>query len=308
MIDTLLLTLEKIFVLFVFMFVGYFISRKGLVPKESTKTLSYIGTNVFFPAYLIKNLSANFTKEKLSTDLPLFLWGIVFLAAVLVAALLLSRLFKKSKIHQNTLIYIFAFSNYGYFGYPVMEKVFGEGFVSKTIVFAITSTIAIASLGYFLLMGKGKSVIKTLLSPTIIAIFIGGALGLSGIKLPSFCQDLLSTAGNCMSPVSMLLTGFVLGRFSLKQMFNSPCAYLVSGIRLALMPALAIAVLLLAGVRGYLLAIPVIVCAMPVGMNTVLFTEAGGRDSSEGARICFISYVMGIITIPIVFAAVSMMM
>lgn len=308
MIDTLLLTLEKIFVLFVFLFVGYFLARKGLVPKESTKTLSYIGTNVFFPAYLIDNLSVNFTKEKLSSDLSLFLWGIVFLVAVLVVAFLLAKLLKKGEMPQNTLIYIFAFSNYGYFGYPVMEKVFGEEFVSKTIVFALVSTIAIASLGYFLLMGKGNSVIKTLLSPTIIAIFIGGALGLSGLKLPDVCTDVFATAGSCMSPISMLLTGFVLGKFSLKQLFNSPRAYFVSGIRLALMPLLAIAVLLLIGVKGYLFAIPVILCAMPVGMNTVLFTEAGGRDSSEGARICFISYVMGIITIPVIFAVASLMM
>jgi predicted permease len=293
-----------------FIFVGYVLARKSLVPKESAKTLSYIGTNVFFPAYLINNLAVNFTVEKLSGDITLFLWGIVFLVSVLVVAVLLAKALKNKEMPQNTLIYIFAFSNYGYFGYPVMEKVFGSEFVAKTIVFALTSTIAISSLGYFLLMGKGNGVLKTLLSPTIIAILIGGTLGLTGlgVKMPSFVSDLFSVASDCMSPISMLLTGIVLGKFSVGQLFKSPRAYLISSVRLVLMPAITIGVLMLLGAKGLLFAIPVIITAMPVGMNTVLFTEAGGRDSSEGARICFISYIMGIITIPVAFALAGALM
>ena len=181
MIDTLLLTLSKIGVLFAFILVGFVLRRKELIPATSGKTLSYIGTNVFFAAYLVNNLSANCTMAKISENLPLVLWGMVFLAGVLAVAFVLAIVLKKTQIVKNTLIYIFAFSNFGYFGYPVMEKVFGAEFVAKTIMFAIPSTIAIASLGYFLLMGKGQSFVKSILSPSIIAIFVGVGIGLSGI-------------------------------------------------------------------------------------------------------------------------------
>lgn len=308
MTDTFLLTLSKIGVLFAFILVGYIFRKKEIIPEKSAKTLSSLGANVFFPAYLINNLSQNFTKEKLSNDLPLFLWGIVFLISVLLIGLLLAIVLKKTNVPKNTLIYIFAFSNYGYFGYPVMEKVFGDNFVAKTIVFAISSTVAIASLGYFLLMGKGKNIFKTLLSPTIIAIIIGIVMGISGIKMPEPIKDCLSTAGSCMSPVSMILTGFVLGKFTLKELFKSPVSYIVSALRLIFMPALFACVLYLLGVKGMLFAIPVIIAAMPVGMNTVMFAEAGGKDSSQSARICFISYIMGLVTIPIAFAAVNLLM
>ncbi len=306
--DTFLLTLSKIGVLFTFVLVGYIFRTKGIIPEKSAKTLSSLGTNVFFPAYLINNLSKNFTLEKLLSDLPLFLWGIAFLISVLLIGFVLALILKKTNIPKNTLIYIFAFSNYGYFGYPVMEQVFGENFVAKTIVFTIPSTVAIASLGYFLLMGKGKSAVKSLISPTIIAIVIGVAIGLSGIKMPRPIIDCLSTAGSCMSPISMILSGFVLGKFTLKELFKSPISYIVSALRLIFMPALFIIVLYILGIKEMLFAIPVIITAMPVGMNTVMFAEAGGKDSSESARICFISYIMGAITIPVVFAIVNMLM
>lgn len=307
MIDTLSLTLSKIGVLLAFIVIGFLLRRKNFIPENSGKTLSFIGTNVFFPAYLIKNLSANCTKEKITQDIYLVLWGMVFLLSVLLIAYVLSVILKKTKIVKNTLIYMFAFSNYGYFGYPVMEKVFGAEFVAKTIMFAIPSTIAIASLGYFLLMGRGKSLLKSLLSPTIIAIIIGVAIGLTGINLPNPVSDGLSSLSSCMSPISMILTGFVLGKFSLSELFKDGASYIISGVRLIFMPLIFACALYLLGARGILFQIPVIITAMPVGMNTVMFAEAGGNDSSKSARICFISYITGAITIPFAFLIASLM-
>ena len=234
-----------------------------------------------------------------------FCGGLVFLGGCLLTAFLLSLFFRTDKLPRNTLVYIFAFSNYGYFGYPVMEAVFGSEFVAKTILFAVPSSIAIASVGYYLLLGKGVSLKKTLLSPTVIAIVLGCAVGLSGLKLPKAVTDILKTASNCMSPVSMLLTGVVLGKFTVGSLFKSPFAYLVSAVRLLAVPLIFGGVLLLFRVRGLLLAIPVILTAMPVGMNTVMFPESAGVDSSENARICFASYLMGLLTIPLAFAFAS---
>ena len=321
MIDTLFLTLQKIFMLCTFILIGYFLARKNILPKESAKTLSYLGTNIIYPAYLIKNLSASFTKENLTENLPFFFWGCVFLVCVLAVGFLLASLFKKSSIPRNTFVYIFAFANYGYFGYPVIEGVLGEEFLAKTMVFAIPLSIAIGSIGYFLLMGKGKNIKSIILSPSVIAIFIGCVLGMLGISFPyksteigiystvmSFLSDTVSTAGNSMSFVTMLLTGFVLGKFSLKDLFKSPLAYVVALVRLAAISVICAGLLYFLGVRGMLFAIPVIICGMPVGMNTVLFAEAAGKDASESARICFVSNILGVITIPLIFSAVTLIM
>lgn len=246
------------------------------------------------------------------------MWGLVFLSGVLLAGLVCALCFKKSKIDRNTLHYIFAFSNYGFFGYPVIEGVFGQEVLAKTIIFAIPCSIAINSIGYYLLMGKGKSFRQIILSPNILSVGIGCAIGLLGFGIPfkseeitltstllGFISDSISTAGACMSAITMLLTGLVLGSFPLKELFKSPLAYLISFVRLAVIASCCFLLLYFVGVRGILFAIPIIICAMPVGMNTILFTEAGGRDSSENARICFISNVMGLLTIPVVFAVVS---
>ena len=45
----------------------------------------------------------------------------------------------------------------------------------------------------------------------------------------------------------------------------------------------------------------VIVAAMPVGMNVVVYPESVDKDSSEGAKMCFLSYIMALGALPLVF-------
>jgi predicted permease len=45
---------------------------------------------------------------------------------------------------------------------------------------------------------------------------------------------------------------------------------------------------------------------MPMGLNTVIFPEAYGGDSGTGAQCCFVSQVLGLLTIPGVFALMGM--
>ena len=61
-----------------------------------------------------------------------------------------------------------------------------------------------------------------------ISMFIGVILGLINIKLPSFIDTSITTLGNTMSPVAMLLTGVTVAKLSLKDTFNNYKVYLLS--------------------------------------------------------------------------------
>ena len=47
--------------------------------------------------------------------------------------------------------------------------------------------------------------------------------------------------------------------------------------------------------------------SLPCGMNVVVYPESVGLDSTEGARACFVSYIMAIVTVPIVFTILDML-
>jgi len=48
--------------------------------------------------------------------------------------------------------------------------------------------------------------------------------------------------------------------------------------------------------------------AMPVGMNVVIFSRPEQLDYQRTGVICFISYVIALLTIPAVFGILSLLM
>ncbi|MGN1120920.1 MAG: AEC family transporter [Eubacteriales bacterium] len=300
-------TLENIGILFFFLAVGFVMRKKGVLPAAGGKTLSVLETTLFLPAVIFSNLSANLTVQTLHTHAVALAAGAVFLAASLALAHILARIFDRQKARQRLLTYIFTFSNYGYFGYPLIRAVFGEEMLAHTIVFAIPFTLTIYTYGVRLLTPQTKSVslpqtLKKALNPVIIAVFLGAVCGLTGFSLPTVLKETVSAAAACMSPISMILTGFILGVYRFKDLFRQPFAYVVSAVRVIALPAFFAILLKCLGISGENCMLPVIIACMPVGMNVVVFPTAYGNDAAEPARICFISYLFSLITIPLFFS------
>ncbi len=304
-----LTTISKVSVLLIFIGLGYLLRRTKKLPDNAGRVLSLLTTLVFSPAYTIKNLSASLTLENIGSQVALVGYGAVIVLATIGLAFVLAKPLARNDFERRSYVYAFCIPNFGYFGYPLVEGVFGSEVLSQLMIFCLPMTIACNTFGYLLFVKNGKLTLKDILKmPVIVAVFIGMAIGLSGLKLPPLVSDVLSTAGNCMSPASMLLAGFVLGGFPLKELFKGGRSYMMSAIRLLGIPALVGGVLFLMGVRGMYLALPVMILCMPLGLNLVVFPESLGIDASDNAKMCFVCNLLTIAVLPFVFALLSQIM
>ncbi len=308
MLEVSVLTLKNVGVLLVFFALGYILQHSGKLPENAAKALSTLTTMLFLPAYTIKNLSQNFTVNMIGQKAVLLCYGVVFIVVSIGLGLLLAKIFGKDPFDRHSLTYAFAFPNYGYFGFPVIEGVFGAEMLADVIVFTIPMSIACQTFGYILFSPDKKVNWKSaLLKPSILAVFVGAGLGLWGIKLPTFCLDILDKASNCMSPVSMILGGFLLGKFPLKKLLISFRAYWLSIIRMIGIPLLFGLIFLLCGIRGKYFLFPLLVASLPLGLNLVVFPESYGLEESatNNARVCFVSYLLALFILPLSFAVIS---
>lgn len=308
MLEVGLLTLKNVGILLFFIALGYILQHSHKFPDDAAKVISTLTTTLFLPAYTISNLCQNFTIDKIGQKAALLGYGVIFIAAAIGLGLVLARIFGKDLFDRHSLTYAFTFPNYGYFGYPVIAGVFGAEMLADVMIFTIPVNIACQTFGYLLFSPERKiNWKKVILTPSILAVFIGSAIGLSGIKLPSFCIDVLNTAGNCMSPASMLLGGFLLGKFPLKSLLSSFRAYWLSTIRMLGIPLLFGIVLYLCGVRGQYFLFPLLIASLPLGLNLVVFPESYGLEESAtvNARICFVSYLLALIVLPLSFALIT---
>ncbi len=319
-------TLQQVTILLILILIGYFFSKKGIITGQGKKVLAGLLVNLFTPAYSIISLSTRINVYEIKKYALILLAGAVFAVISVLLAIPFAKVLGKEKFHKNLYKYAFAFGNFGYFGYPLLDAVFGLEAKAQMILFCIPLELAVVSYGYYILTepfgmerqplsekSSFKISLKRLFGVPMCASLIGIALGLLssglGFAIPSFLNDLCTILGNCRSAPAMLITGAAVASVSFGKLFTSIKAYIISVVRLLILPLICsclVAIVYLLGWRDadfMRIAFFVIVCsAMPIGMNVVVFPESVGMDATEGAKTCFISYVLALVTLPVIFS------
>ncbi len=297
------ITLAQLVNMFFFMAIGYVFRKKNILDIYAGSTVSRLLVNVFLPAMVVRSFSSNFKPDVISDKLMLILFSSAVLIITSVLAVFLARLFSKDKDTQGIYIYSFAIPNLGYMGYPLVQAIFGETALLDTMVYCLPYNIFIYTIGMKLLTSlKNVSILGMLKNPSIIAIFVGAFLGLCDIKLPGVVTGILDAANACVSPCAMILTGTVFARINMKTVFTDWRSYAASAIRLVIIPVVALFILRLLKVPESWILPCVAILAMPLGVNSVVFPEAYGGDAESGAKVCFMAAILGVATIPFVFA------
>lgn len=301
MTNTFEVTFTQMSVFFIFMTVGYLLKKGKLLPDETGTVLSRLELYIFLPALCFNTFSQNLKIEVLSGKLPLLGWSFAVLAVTFILSIPLSMLFSRERMTRAIYSYAFTVPNLGYLGYPLVGAVFGPQVLLDFMIFTLPFNLFIYTIGMYILNPAREFNLKKVLNPIILSILAGTCIGLSGLVLPSFVGNLMSSASACVGPVAMLLTGFVLARAPISEMVSNYRMYIAGIIRLALIPLFVGGTMVLIGAdRG----VTLIVCAMlalPMGLNNVVFPEAFGSDSKTGAQSCFVSNIMGVITVPFAY-------
>ncbi len=284
----------------IFVAIGYILKKSCLVDEKSGGVLSRLLVYVFLPCLNFNTFSSRFTPENLRENYNILIYSLVIVTLCVILSGFLAKLFTKDKYEQGIYSYTLSIPNYGYTGYAIMLSLYGEQMLFLMMMFTITLSLYIYTFGYKNLLGTEKISFKTLLNPSMISIAIGMIFGLFGIPLPSFIKSTLSSAANCITPTSMIMTGIVLAGYDLKRVLFSKKAYIVSFFRLVVIPVLICSVLKLINAPKHIITVCAVTYSMSSGLNTIVFPKLAGKDCNLGVSFALISSLFSIITIPIV--------
>lgn len=299
-------TLNQMFVLFTFMYLGYFLNFKGILPLNTSIALSRLETNVLVPCLVFNTFYKYCTVENVSQKWSYIVYGTIITIASIVIGVFLSKLFAKDNYLQKIYTYSFAVANFSFMGNAVVLGIFGEDTLFDYMIFTLPLCLYVYSFGTASLIPKkenesNKFSFKVFLNPICMSMLFGTIAGLIGVPLPKFLVTAISSAGACMSPLAMILTGFVVANFSIKTLAKVKRIYLASILRLIVLPIIFVLVLKLFKTDSTVIMLTLCATAMPLGLNTVVFPAAYGGDTTPGASMALISHLMSIITIPIMF-------
>lgn len=287
----------QIFILFCFAVTGYVLCKKNLADSSHAKLLSTLEVYIFLPCIVFKSFSSNLTIEYLSLNYASIITHTIILLLVSCFAFLVARFLSKDKYERNIYAYSLIIPNSSYIGYALAQTLFGEQALMNMIFFCIPSMIFTYTIGFCMLTKTGLS-FKKLIHPITIALILGSIVGILGFRPPAVVLNLLDLSANCMAPVSMILTGMVISEFRLKELLSDKKGYIVSVLRLLVIPCGIAFFLMLFGKNDYLLS-ALLHFAMPCGLNTVVFPRLIDENCEIGARLACISTTLACITIPI---------
>lgn len=292
-----LIILKQLSVLYIFLLLGYLFGKRKSEINNHTGILSFLLVNLFLPSKVFNTFAKNFTVDYITKNGKTVIASVTLLLFLVFFSLLVARLLTKDKYEQRVYRYSLTLSNYAYMGYALCESLFGESGLTDLILFCIPFAVYTYTFGYAMLTNQGRS-LKKLVNPLNIAIVLGIAVGLSGIKLPEFVFSVISSSSACVAPISMLLTGFALSAFTLRDMFANTKAYILVAVRLLIVPALVFGACTLLSL-GEIIIPAVLMACMPCGLNTIVFPKLINKDCTLGARLAMLSHLFSLITIPL---------
>lgn len=287
--------------------IGYVITKLNVVSSSAAGILSKLENTIFIPALVLGTFMNNFTVNRIGVAGQYFLVGFIVILISIPIAIVVSKLFTKDDYIRKIYTYGLSFSNFGFMGNAVVKALFPDVFMDY-LIFVLPFWIMIYLWGVPALLipsvSSKKSIlsrIKPLINPMFIAMIVGMIIGIAGIPIPSFFANSVTTLGDCMSPIAMLLTGITVASIDLKKTFTNIPVYLLSVVRLIIFPIMFTVLLLFIDMPYGLALCALCSLAMPLGLNTIVVPSAYGKDTSVAAGMALISHLLSCLTIPVVF-------
>ena len=291
--------LEQVCILFVFSLAGFILTKAKLINGNHVGILSKLEFYIFLPCVTFQTFAQRFTVAYLQEKYSLVLISIGILVVLELLVRLIAPRFSKDTYEKLVYRYSIMIPNYGYFGYALMQGLFGAEGLMDMMMFTLPMNVYVTTVGYIMLTNQpGKFSAKMLLTPFIITMIFGCIIGITGITIPNVIDQVVEKSAACMAPISMLLAGMIIAQYGLKELLWDKRAYLISVLRLLIIPALIFAVMKLAGLELGILAAVVTYCC-PCGLNPIVYGKLTGQDCRSAASLTLISTILAPVTIPL---------
>ncbi len=281
---------------------GFAAKRLGYLGGETDQKLSKLLLNITMPAMILASVLTGDELPEVSVILSVLEVGAVFYLLAFAFALAVPHFLPGTPAQKGVWRFALAFPNVGFIGYPVAVALFGQGALFYAVILVLPFNLLAYSLGPLMLAGAARFRWQQLLSPCIVSSVLGLVLALARLRPPALVGEMLDFVGSITVPLSLLVVGSFLADIPARQVFHSAKLWLLSFLRLLVMPVVLGLILRAMNIQALVLGIAVTQMAMPTAVNGTLLSMEYGGDTACMAQITFLTTLGSILTIPVIAA------
>ena len=304
----------QMIILFILVIIGYYLSKKKMMDADFDRKLSGLVINVTCPSLILSSVMGDTLPDK-KLILPLLVVGFATYVVLIGLAFLLPR-YLPVKLSDRGIYsfmlafgnvgfigyFMLAFGNVGFIGYPIVASIFGASAVFYASILNFPSTLLIFVFGtLFISGGQGKMRFdwRTLYCPAMIASYLSILIVVTGWVPPRVISTPFVLLGNVTVPAALLIIGSSIARVPIRRMFGNTAIYLMSALRLMLVPLLILYLSRLCRVDETIANINVVLAAMPVASYGTLFCIQYQKGEVIMAEGTFLTTLLSVLSIPL---------
>ena len=276
--------------------VGYICGAMHWMGAETKAFISKFLMTIAVPVMSVYCLQTNLSQELLAQSGSMLL--VVFVCCVMnfVLSFLVGKLLRIPHRRLGVFMMMCALSNSVFIGFAMCSELFGEAATPYVMIYYCISTTFTQVVGMALIRWSGtndsgfslQSFTRLLKMPTIWGVAIGFALLLADIRLPSLVLTFSKYMNNLVTPLALLLTGYIIYGIDLKNLKIDVSMIVMLLFRFLFAPALCFALCSFFGISGLARSVFIVESAMPVVTQTVVASAEYGADeqfAAQGAAI-----------------------
>jgi predicted permease len=297
--------LKAVLVLLGIGIVGYWITRRDVIPEKFLGFLIGLALNIALPCMVFASLLVNFSPEKFPGWWQLPLWWFLFAGLSLILTLI--TMFVSDKETRGEFAINLFYQNGLFFPLIIISGIFGPNtsYLPQLYVFVILHPVMLFSTYSFFFNKKSESlkwnrIINPILAATVAAV----GVQLLGVRqyLPDVLYQILQILGGMALPLVMIILGGALyldlqqgGKFY----YGEIAKFLV--MKNIIFPLVFLAILIFWRPSYSIALLFFLQSAIPPVTATPILTERAGGNKSISNQFVFASFVFSVFSVPAVF-------
>lgn len=301
--------LGKLSSLFLIILAGYIVVKCGLLPSKASHTLSVLCLYLICPCSIVSAFQIERRPDIVSGLMLGLAAGVIIHVALILIVNLLKKPLRLDGVEQNSIIY----TNAGNLIIPIVSSLLGPEWVIFTCAYLCVQVPLLWSHCKSAICNERHIDVKKILTNiNMVSVFIGLILFATGLQLPDFVQNTIDSLGSAIGPVSMLVVSMLLGGMELKGVFLRQRTWLITFLRLAVLPLIIVFCLRLGAAHSSLaygdkvLLITLLAAAAPSAATVTQMAQVYGADAENACAINVMTTLLCIVTMPLMVALYQM--
>ncbi len=291
---------KKIAELFLILFAAAALVKGGVLKTENSKVLSKLSLYFVTPCVIFNSFQKELTPDIWMGLLTAAALAVGFQALFFLIAALLRRFWKATEVERASV----AFTNVGNLIIPLVAFVKGQDWVIYTSAYILVFNALFWTVGLRMFDRENAlNLRKVLLNPNLLAIAAGLITLFLRVKLPEPLALAFSDVAAMIGPLSMIITGMVVGGMTVRGMFANQRVFGVLFFRMILASGLAVFaaafVARIFPVNKAIVMIPLLGAIAPSGSNINQVAILYNKDAPYASAINVMTTLSCIATMPL---------